>query len=94
MIPCVDAICFVFCSKTSALRVGSVSELQSADTKEPCEVSLNLQILGTSGKELDLINLTVRILPNEARQYKLNGKLKSMKEVKVFNVESLYKFYL
>ncbi|KAI5079735.1 hypothetical protein GOP47_0005214 [Adiantum capillus-veneris] len=77
-----DAICFALCSKPSALRVGSISELQSTDTKESCEVSLELETLGPSGEEADLINMSVRILPNDVRQYKINGKLKSVKEIK------------
>ncbi|XP_057851867.2 uncharacterized protein LOC131062169 isoform X2 [Cryptomeria japonica] len=76
-----DAISFALCTKTSALRVRYNSELQSTDTKEACEVVLELAINGNSGQER-VVMLSATINPDDSRQYRVDGKNKSVKDVK------------
>ncbi|KAH9311267.1 hypothetical protein KI387_026302, partial [Taxus chinensis] len=76
-----DAISFALCTKTSALRVRYNSELQSTDTKAACEVVLELAVSGNRGQER-VVTLCATINPDDSRQYRVDGRNKSVKDVK------------
>lgn len=88
---CADAVSFALCAKSASLRVQHLSELQSTDTDEPCQIKLEIASYRNDGNQR-VFTLEARILPDSTRQYKLDGKLKTMKDVKVRKQDACFCF--
>ncbi|KAL0034643.1 hypothetical protein WJX77_000708 [Trebouxia sp. C0004] len=75
-----DAVCFACGCSAAALGVQRLADLQCTDAQEVCEVSFNT-INNTDGRTH---TIRCELVPDSGRVYRLDGKLRSVKEVKTF----------
>ncbi|DBA87444.1 TPA: hypothetical protein ACH3X1_004485 [Trebouxia sp. C0004] len=74
-----DAVCFACGCSAAALGVQRLADLQCTDAQEVCEVSFNT-INNTDGRTH---TIRCELVPDSGRVYRLDGKLRSVKEVKI-----------
>ncbi|DBB18122.1 TPA: hypothetical protein ACH3X3_003098 [Trebouxia sp. C0006] len=75
-----DAVCFACGCSAAVLGVQRLADLQCTDVQEVCEVSVDII------NSIDGHTHTIRceLVPDSGRVYRLDGKLRSGKEVKAF----------
>ncbi|PRW20630.1 putative polyamine transporter isoform A [Chlorella sorokiniana] len=74
-----DALCFAFAAPPRTFAAASLADLANSDSSEVCEVAVSLR---SGGGEVHTV--AAALAPDGGRAFKVNGRVKSGKEVRDF----------